>query len=137
VNASGKISLPNLILLAAVASAIYFGVLLFPVMLDNFEVQDTINKAVNRSHQVDDRALRGLVASGLARVGTHYAPNPFGELVEVQGLGVKPEEVIVERNTVTQTIRVAVPYQRQIRLKPTQKFITLRFHPEREGSTTR
>ncbi len=134
-NASGKISLPNLILLLVVASAIYLGVLLFPVMLDHFEVKNQINVALNRAYQLEDRRLAGQIAEGLGRVGTHWTANPYGELEEAVGLGVTAEQIVVERNTVAQTIRIAVPYERQVRLKPTQKFLTIRFSPEREGPT--
>ncbi len=136
-SASGRVSLSNLVLLAAVASAIYFGVLLSPVLVDHFAVQDEIAKALNRSHQLDDGEMKRAVARGLERVGTHWRLNAYGEIEEATGLGVPPEAVLVDRNTVLRTIRVGVPYQRQIRLKPTFKFITLRFNPERELPITR
>ena len=45
---------------------------------------------------------------------------------------IEPEQITVLRNEQAKTLTIAVDYTRTVRLFPSQKYSTLRFHTEKE-----
>ncbi len=131
----GAVNLVNLTLILIVAAGAYIAWLYVPLWLDDLDVREAIAAGVGQlpiEPSALDGHIRTRVAARLNTVGTHWEDQD-GKRVEVPGLGIEPDEIQVERNAQAKTGRLSVDYARTVRLKPLNKFWTLRFHTAREG----
>jgi hypothetical protein len=128
----GSVSFTGLLLLVAIVVGVYCVVIFAPAVTDNMDVQEAMDVAVNNSEKTDDWIQR-MVLDKLRYVGTHMEDDGFGNQKEVQGLGFAPEDVIVERDNVANTINVHIDYTREVELKPFHKMVKLNFHPSKSG----
>ncbi|MFZ5469645.1 MAG: hypothetical protein ACOZIN_09425 [Myxococcota bacterium] len=132
---TGKVNLVSLLLIAGVVGGIYALVVFSPVYLDNLDVKEAIAAAYNQAGRMDDRALVGLIKSRVnaAAVGEHVEDDGYGNQRVVGGLGIKDEQITVQRDEVRRTILIRVDYQREVVLKPTDRIRQVRFSPMKEG----
>jgi hypothetical protein len=129
----GAVNPLSVLIILAIAVAIYCVAIFSGAYLDNVDVTDAVVSAYNQTGQIPDQQIIDGIKGKLARIGTHRELNENGELVEVLGLGVTDEDVIYEINP-DNTVTVTVRYVREVRLKPTGKWTKLRFAPTKRGT---
>lgn len=130
----------NLATWAAVAGALvalYCLIIFAPAYLDNLSVKEAAVAAASRGINASDDLIQGVIINrvnfGQDAVGYHYEEDPeTGARTEIRGLGLEPENITVFRNEPARTLTITVAYSRVIRLFPTQRYTTLRFHIEKE-----
>jgi hypothetical protein len=131
---SGKVSLGGLVLLALLAGVIYAAVMLVPVYVDNFTVKEAVAAAHNKAIQVfDEDSMRNTILERTSRLGYHWERDKFDRPVRKPGLGLQPEQIVIERSQVTPSVLVRVEYDRTIRFKPSSYVRTVHFRVEKEG----
>ena len=132
----GAVNLVNTTLFLAVAAVAYLAWLYIPLWLDNLDVREAVSIGFGQlssgGPSMDTSRVQQAVADKLTRVGTHWEEKD-GAKVEAPGLGVEPQEVVVERAPDGKTGWVSVEYARTVRLKPLEQTWTVRFHSEQEG----
>ncbi len=126
-----KNRLSTFIFLAVGAVAVYSAILLTESFFDNYEVKQAVAIAHDGARQSGDGVLRAQILNGSRQVGSHWEQTGDGNIREVNGLGLKDENVLIQRDRGSVLIRVN--YQRRIRLKPSDLFITLNYNVEKEG----
>lgn len=131
---SGKVSLGNLVLLALLAGVIYAAALMVPVYIDNFTVKEAVAAAHNKAIQVyDEQSMRNTILERTGRLGYHWEYDKFGKPIRMPGLGLTPEQIIIERSQVTPSVLVKVEYDRTVRFKPSSYARTIHFSVVKEG----
>ncbi len=135
-NPYGRIELGNLVLIAAFVGFVYAVWMFSTPVLDNLDVKEAIDVALNQAQRSDDQ-LERVILSRLSKVGTHQAEDDFGNVVEKPGLGLSEENIYVERNEVAGTLLIRVSYDRVVQLKPSKSTYTFSFSPEKEGPISR
>lgn len=127
-----KNRLSSFIFLAVGAIAVYLAMLLTESFFDNYEVKQAVAVAHDHANQTDNGEIRNQILNGsLHQVGSHWELTSSGNLREMNGLGLKEENIFIQRDRGSVLIRVN--YQRRIRLKPSDQFITLNYSVEKEG----
>lgn len=127
-----KNRLSTFIFLALGAITIYSAILLTESFFDNYEVKQAVAVAHDQARQKDDGELRNQLLNGdLHQVGSHWERTASGNIRELSGLGLKDENIFIQRDRGNVLIRVN--YQRRIRLKPSDQFITLNYSVEKDG----
>jgi len=120
--------------LLLIAGGIYLGVMLVPIYVDNFTVKEAVTVAHNRAAQgIDDDSIRNVVMERTSRLGYHWERDRFDRDIRVPGLGLQPEQILIERSTVTPSMKIQVDYERRIRFAPSKYVRTIRFRVAREG----
>jgi hypothetical protein len=131
---SGRIGFGGLVTLLLIAGGIYLGVMLVPVYVDNFTVKEAVTVAHNRAAQgLDDDSLRNVVMERTSRLGYHWERDRFDRDVRMPGLGLQPEQITIERSTVSSSMKIQVDYERRVRFAPSKYVRTIRFRVVREG----
>ncbi|MBI3183087.1 MAG: hypothetical protein HYZ28_13195 [Myxococcales bacterium] len=132
---TGKVNYVTLALIVAALGGIYWVIFFAPVYLDNMDVKEAIEAAYNQSSQLGDDPLRKFVLDRVnsSQLGNHREDDGYGNVKVVGGLGIKPEQITIERNEVTRRIRIQVEYAREVVLKPTSRVRTVRFRPQKEA----
>ncbi len=131
---SGKISFGGLVLLTLLAGVIFAAVMLVPVYVDNFTVKEAVAAAHNKAIQVyDEQMMRNTIIERTSRLGYHWEYDKFGRPTRMPGLGLLPEQIVIERSPVTSSVLIRVEYDRTVRFKPTSYTRTLHFRVEKEG----
>jgi hypothetical protein len=131
---SGRVSLGSLVFLTLIAGVIYAAVMFVPYYVDNLDVKEAVTMAHNRAGRVkDDDALRHLIRERTSQMGTHWERDEFDRDVLKPGLGLKNEQILIDRSSVDESVRIQVDYVRQVQLKPTKRYHTLRFSVVRDG----
>lgn len=120
-------------MIAAAIAAIYCAVIFLPVWADNFDVKEAVAAAFNTSGRNDDEKMRELIKARTAQTATHTETDEFGYTVEKPGLGLTDEDILIERDTVQNKIKVQVNYERKVKLKPLKKIVRWKFKVKREG----
>ncbi|WP_309891731.1 hypothetical protein [Archangium sp.] len=121
-------------LLLLIAGGIYLGVMFVPVYVDNFTVKEAVTVAHNRIAQgADDESIRNVIMERTSRLGYHWERDRFDQNIRVPGLGLQPEQIIVERSMVTPSVKIQVDYERRVRFAPSKYVRTIRFRVVREG----
>lgn len=132
----GAVNLVNLTLLVAVVSGSYLAWIYIPLWLDDLDVREALAAGAGQltaeNTALDAAGVQNLVAQRLSRVGSHWEEQD-GKQVEVPGLGLEPDDVQIERGADGKSGRVTVDYARTVRLKPLDRYWTLRFHTTREA----
>jgi hypothetical protein len=124
--------LSTFIFLAVGAVAVYSAILLAESFLDNYDVKQAVAVAHYGARQNGDEVLRAQILNGsLRQVGSHWEQTADGSTREVSGLGLKEENILIQRDHGNVLIRVN--YQRRIRLTPSDQFITLSYNVEKDG----
>ncbi len=132
----GAVNLVNLTLFVAVVSGAYLAWIYVPLWLDDLDVREALAAGVaqltSEGAGLDAPTVQQRVADRLARVGFHWEEQD-GKQVEVPGLGLEPDDVQVERGKDRRLARLTVDYGRTVKLKPLERYWTIRFHTTREG----
>ena len=132
----GAVNLVNTTLFLAVTAVAYLAWLYIPLWLDDLDVREAVSIGFGQlssgGPSLDTARVQRAVADQLSRVGKHWEEKD-GAQVEAFGLGIAPEEVVVERGTDGRRGRVSVEYARTVRLKPLDQTWTVHFHTEQEG----
>ncbi len=137
---SGRVNVVSLVLILALIIGVWLAVHLSKPYLDNLNVKDSVASAYSdvllgrTDEQIRNRIIEELNG---AKVGTHKEYNGYGELVEVPGLGLTAENITIERDDVRRTVRIRIEYDREVKLSPLAKVITLHFNPEKKGPSIR
>jgi hypothetical protein len=129
----GRVSLGSLVFLTLVAGVIYVFVTFVPFYVDNLDVKEAVTVAHNRAAKEKDESLRQTIRERTSQMGTHWEVDQFDNPVLKPGLGLKDEQILIERSTVSDSVRIQVDYERQVWLKPTNRYHTLRFSVVKEG----
>lgn len=131
---SGKVSFGGLLLLALLAGGVYLGVVFIPFYVDNLDVKEAVAAAHNRAAQrAPDSTLRNTIIERTSQMGSHWEVDQYDNDVLKPGLGLTEEQILIERSEVTGSVRIEVEYERQVRLVPTDRVHTLRFHVVKDG----
>ena len=126
-------NLVSLFLLLGVAAVVYLGWIFVPPWLDSLDVREATSAAFNRmGSDPEDGRVRTFLLGRLNSIGTHWEMQQ-GVKTEVPGLGLREDDIRLERDRDNRTARVSIDYQRELRLKPTDKFYTLDYHAEKAG----
>ena len=134
VRESGKVSLGTLVLLLLLGGAVYVASLWVPLWVDSLDVKEAVEVAHNLAgHGTDDAVLRNEIRARTSRMGSHVEPDGWGGLRTVPGLGLTDEQIEIERNPVTGSVRIAVSWDRPMLLKPTRRVQLAHFHVVKEG----
>jgi hypothetical protein len=96
------------------------------------DVSGAIASAYNQSAR-DDDVLRNIIQDKLRYVGEHEEDDGFGNVKIAQGLGLTDDDILIDRDTVNDTIRIEVDYTRKVELKPFKRILLLHFHPNKSG----
>lgn len=134
-RATGAVNPLSVLIIAAVVGGLYWLIMFGPKYLDNLDVKEAVDIAIATAKDRGDDALVVTIISSMAKVGWHREEDPeSGDLVEKPGLGLAPENIVVERNEDAKTIRITVSYTRDVHLVPFNKWTQARFTVEKGGS---
>jgi len=121
------------LVLSLVAVAIYAAVLLSGVFFDHYQVKQAVRAAHSRARQDSDEMLRTQILRGsLREVGTHWEDAGTGNLQEAPGLGLSEVDIVIKRDA-NESVLIRISYERRIRLKPSDRFVTLTLRAEKDG----
>ena len=133
----GAVNLVNLTLTVAVVSAAYLGWIYIPLWLDDLDVREALAAGVGQLTSenlgMTEAAIQKTVATRLASVGYHWEEQD-GRQLQVPGLGLEADDVQIERAPDGKSGRLTVDYARTVKLKPLDRYWTLRFHTSREAN---
>jgi hypothetical protein len=119
----GKINLVGVGILLVLVYVVWWAVTYGPARLDHFDVKEHVIAAFNQAKTDNMLNVRGALISKLngKTLGWHMAEDESGNLVRKPGLGIKEEQMIIDRDEVNGTITVTVEYDRLVELKPFKK----------------
>jgi hypothetical protein len=124
VRPSGKVNLLGIALFGALVYGVWYAVTYGPAWLDHGDVKEFVTAAFNAAKSENLGTVKGVLLSKMndnKNLGWHYEVDEAGVRQRKPGLGVKDEQVVVERNDVTNMITISVEYDRVIELKPLEK----------------
>ena len=134
VRDSGKVSLGTLVLLLLLGGAVYVGALYLPLWVDSLDVKEAVAAAHNLAgRNLNDALLRNEIRTRTAQMGTHEEQDTWGNVRSVPGLGLTDEQILIERNPVTGSVRIEVEWDRVVTLRPTRRAHTFHFRAVKEG----
>jgi hypothetical protein len=130
------VNLVNLTLFVAVVAGAYLTWIYLPLWLDDLDVREALAAGVGQltseNQSQDAVTVQKMIAGRLAKVGFHWEEQD-GKQVQVPGLGLDPDDVQVQRGADGRSARLTVDYGRTVKLKPLERYWTVRFHTTREG----
>jgi hypothetical protein len=133
----GAVNLVNLTLTVTVVSGAYLGWLWIPLWLDDLDVREALaagaGQLTSENLGVDPAAIQKNVVTRLAQVGYHWEEQD-GKQVQVPGIGLEPDDVQIERAADGRSGRLTVDYGRTVKLKPLERYWTVKFHTTREAT---
>src|SRR5579871_5930463 len=103
-------------MLAAIAAAIYSVVFFSGLVIDNSAVGEQIVGAYNQGTFLDDTGIRKFLIQETDRIGDHEVVDEMGNSRIATGLGLKDEDITIERNDVAGTILIRIDYERKVQL---------------------
>jgi hypothetical protein len=130
---TGKVNFLALLFMGAIAAGLFYGINYGPAYVDNLEVREAVVSAYNQAKNTNDPNLRIFIKEKVRKFGTHKEYDNFGQMQELPGLGLKDEQILIERDTVNKTVTITVEYEREIELKPLKRSKTLRFIETKSG----
>lgn len=132
-KARGAVSVINLLLLLGFVAAGYAAWTFVPVWLDSLDVREASSAAFNRmAIDPDLERIRTYLLDRTKRIGTHWEGDGASR-VEKPGLGLTNADLILERDATEHTGRVQIDYQREVRLWPTDRFVSVDYHVDKAG----
>lgn len=129
-NQRGKIQFTTILLILGLVTAGWAAFIWGPIYIDNMTVRQTTTQYMSRftSHSTrGDIDLRQLYVNELNRIGDHVENDEFGNPKKVPGLGITPENITMEYDSVQSIARVGVEYDRTFQLYPFKKWKTIHF----------
>ena len=132
-QARGAVSVLNLLLLLGLVAAGYLAWTFVPVWLDSLDVREASSAAFNRmAVDPDLDRIRSYFLDRTKRIGTHWE-SEGATRVEKPGLGLTPADILIERDAAEHTGHIQLDYQREVRLWPTDRFVSVDFHVDKAG----
>jgi hypothetical protein len=132
----GKVDVSLVVFLAAISVAILLIIRVAPYYSDNMDVTQAM-AATLTAFQVNpgttDEDLIASLAMKVSRIGTHVEDDGYGNVSVKEGLGLKREQVTVQRDPARNVAIMRVDYDKVVDLHPIPKKLTLHFHPEKEA----
>ncbi|HSM93792.1 MAG TPA: hypothetical protein VLT47_12995 [Anaeromyxobacteraceae bacterium] len=114
----GGVSWVTLLLLAAVAGAVFLAIAWTPIYVVHYEVKQTVRDYMNRAiKDRDDAALVEALCQKLRSLDTSEVIGADGRPERVPSVNLTPADITWERDTTTPpgTLHVAFEYTRQVR----------------------
>ena len=134
VRDSGKVSLGTLVLLLLLGGAVYVGALYVPLWVDSLDVREAVAAAHNLAgRNLNDAVLRNEIRNRTSEMGTHEETDAYGNTEIVPGLGLTDDQILIERDPVTGSVRIEVEWERVVTLKPTRRQHSFLFRAVKEG----
>lgn len=132
---TGKVNLVGVAILAALVFAGWYGFTYSPAYMDNLDAEKAVEAGFNAMKSANDNQVRAEVLARLnARtLGWHREEDEAGNLVKKEGLGIKPEQIFIERDDVNNTATVRVTYIREIERWPLEGSVTKEYTVEKVG----
>jgi hypothetical protein len=118
---SGKINLVTLLLLSVMAAGGYAVAMLGPLYADHWSVKEAVAMGVILAPRDNDGVVRAKMTEKLRSVGTHEELDENGRRRVVPGLGLKPGQIVIERDLAQKRVAITVTYEREVVLVPTQR----------------
>jgi hypothetical protein len=132
-QARGAVSVINLLLLLGLVAAGYLAWTFVPVWLDSLDVREASSAAFNRmAIDPDLDRIRTYFLDRTKRIGTHWE-SEGATRVEKPGLGLTAADVVIERDAAEHTGHIQLDYQREVRLWPSDRFVSVDFHVDKAG----
>src|SRR5207248_533723 len=122
VRSNGSVNPIGLMALIAIAVGIYAVVMAAPAFMDNLDVKEAVAATFNQAARQNDDALRLILRSKVQRIGEHEEDEGYGNFRIVPGLGVKDEDIEIQRDEQANTLMIQLNYTRRIELKPFHQF---------------
>ena len=95
-GAPGRIQITSILLLLAIAAGGYFAYVLLPPYSDNYTLKQDLSGVANQAwKKAGQRELQKQVIEKAQSIGTHLEIPPSGLPIEVRGLPVGEDEVVV------------------------------------------
>src|SRR5215218_9367726 len=105
-------------MLLLLGGAVYVGSQYVPLLVDRLDVKEAVQAAFNLAGQhANDAVLRNEIRARTSQMGTHEASDGWGGTRVVPGLGLTDEQIAIERNPVTGSVRIAVDWDRVMDLR--------------------
>ena len=134
-RASGKVNLILVLILGALVYGVWWGVSYGPSKMDHFDVKEAIIAGYNQAKTDNVQNVRQTVMNKLNdnTLGWHYEIDEANVLVRKPGLGIKDEQLTIDKNDVTDMITVSIEYDRVVELKPLEKEEIKHFYFSKTG----
>lgn len=127
-------NLGNLLVLAAIAGAIYVAAKVVPFYVDNMDVQEAVDATFNLARRnSNDGILRAEIRSRTMRMGTHVETDSWGVDQVVPGLGLTDDQIVIERSPITENVLIEVTYHREVEFSLFDYVHVLELRASREG----
>ena len=93
---AGEIQFTSVLLLLAIATAGYFAWALLPAVADNYTAKQTIGGIVNQGwKRMGKEEMHKETLEKLSTIGSHIEQPPGGQPIEVKGLPIEDDSVVV------------------------------------------
>src|SRR5215831_2876284 len=123
--------LTNFIFLLLGVGAVYCAVLFAGPYLDNYQVKQAVRSAHLRARETGDEVLRAqILRDSFWELGSSEPSER--RLPQAYGVGLKQEDIVIQRGQ-DGNVLIRIRYQRRVRLRPLDQFVTLRFNVEEDG----
>ncbi|MBF5043979.1 hypothetical protein FGE12_16385 [Aggregicoccus sp. 17bor-14] len=127
-------SLGTLVLLLLLGGAVYAASLYVPLWVDSLDVKEAVAAAHALSGQnTNDALLRNEIRNRTTHMGTHVESDGWGGTRTAPGLGLTDDQILIDRDPVTGSVRIEVSWDRPVTLKPTARVHLFHFRVVKEG----
>lgn len=136
VRPTGKVNVMGLAIALAFFGAVYWGIVMGPVHLENLDIREWVTGTFNESARVPADALISPLLNKLndAKFASHYETDENGLKIKVGGLGLSEDNITIERNEEAQTSTVRVEYVREVKMIPFEKYRNVKFVVQKSGA---
>lgn len=128
-RAGGAVDLSALLWASLAGAALYFGIMYAPPYVETYEVKQML-RAVGALalHQKDDEALKREILAKARAIGSHYEIRD-GQEMNLPGIVLLDEDVLVNRDVEAKTIILQVRYTKHLNYPFTSKQTEISFDP--------
>ena len=125
----GALDLSTLVWGGLAGLVIYFGIMYVPPYVESYEVKQMLRQAGNVAvHQGDDEAIKREILEKARAIGSHYEIRD-GQEMNLPGIVLLDEDIIVNRDVSAKTIILQVRYTKHVNYPFTQRQAELTFTP--------
>lgn len=135
VRPTGKVNLVGLLLLGAVGAAVYWAVMFVPKYVDNLEVKEAVEASLSSAGRAPDSSVKDAILrrANAPSMGSTTRVDESGQPVELPGLGLTEDNIVIDADPNAKKVTVTVEYDRVVVLKPTDNVKVLHFRVENSG----
>jgi hypothetical protein len=125
----GAIDLSTALWASLAGLGIYFGIMIVPPYVESYEVKQMLRAVGNLAvHQTDDEALKREILTRARAIGSHYEIRD-GQEMNLPGIVLLDDDVLVNRDAAAKTIILQVRYTKHLTYPFTQRQTELSFEP--------